>query len=61
MVNNTNKIRATLERLVDDLITGGKTPEDALADLASELEALSSAFKHDPDPVDDPIDLDNQG
>lgn len=58
MVDNVNEIRLVLERLVDGLITEGNTAEDAIAEVAAELEALRTSFDHDPDPVDDPIDRD---
>ncbi|NWJ27476.1 hypothetical protein [Rhizobium sp. RM] len=54
----SDEIRLKLDELIDHFVVRGLQPPDVMAKMQTELINIRSAFEYDPDPADDPEEID---
>lgn len=51
------EIRLKLDELIDHFLVRGLQPPDVVARMQAELANIRSAYEYDPDPADDPEEI----
>jgi len=53
----SDEIRLKLDQLIDHFVVRGIQPPDVMAKIQAELMNIRSAYEFDPDPADDPEEI----